>query len=415
AAANNIDVIITDHHTIPELLPEKAHAILHPKLDDIYPFKELTGAGVALKLAQAIIQEYKIDDEKLKDEIVNLATLGTVADLGILQDENRLIVKKGLKNMVNTSSAGLKRIMELAEIKDNYELDTHAIGFKIAPRINAAGRIGDPYVALKLLLLDDYDESALTLGNELEDLNSKRKNITEEILKQTEIMFGDKENLPCVLIAEDSGWHIGVLGLVAGKLAERYGRPSIVMQDFGETLVGSARSIRGFNITDALSNISDVLISFGGHAKAAGFNLEKKNLEAFKEKFIAYSEKTLDKDTITPILEIDCELKEQDMTFDFLNKIEDLKPYGVGNEDPIFHVSNIEPHFVSTVGKENSHLKFTVYYGGKTIQVIGFYMGQFAEQVRQHKKIDLACHMDKNTWQSKTYIQFRAVDIRGRE
>ncbi|MFA6917723.1 MAG: single-stranded-DNA-specific exonuclease RecJ, partial [Candidatus Gracilibacteria bacterium] len=281
AKDHNIDVIITDHHAVPEHLPN-AVAILHPRLPNSkYPFKELTGAGMALKLAQALLGPS--NDNEFFEELIALASLGTVADLGILQGENRLIVKKGLKNLLNTKSGGLKKLVELAELKDQNMIDAYTISFRIAPRINAAGRIGDPYLALSLLLQDEGSKKVHALGQKLEDLNVERQNKTEKATKEAEAFFTNQTELPYILVSEHKDWHVGILGLVAAKLVEKYNRPAIIMQDFGDTLVASARSPRFFNITEALAELKEYLVSFGGHAQAAGFSLKKENLEKFKE------------------------------------------------------------------------------------------------------------------------------------
>lgn len=417
ARENNVDIIITDHHTIPEILPEEAVAILHPRLKDSrYPFSELTGAGVALKFAQALrttLTPENFNEEDL-EELITLASLGTVADLGVLRGENRLIVKKGLENLLTTKSSGLKKIIELSGIKEQ-GLDAYSIGFKIAPRINAAGRIDDPYVALSLLLQEEESEKVHLLGQKLEDLNIERQLRTEKALQEAEQYFVDQKELPYIFIADNKDWHVGILGLIAAKLVEKYNRPAIIMQDLGETLVASARSPKFFHLTDALSQFSDYFVSFGGHAQAAGFNIKKENLAKFKEQFQEYTAKTLKNIELTPVLEIDCELGEGDISFELLEELKYLEPFGIGNEKPIFILKNIEPFFVGQVGREKNHLKFVVKSQDKEVQAIGFHMGQFADELRQYKKIDMVCNLEKNIWNNREYLQCRTIDIRESE
>lgn len=411
AHESNIDVIITDHHSIPENIPKNALAILHPKEKNSgYPFKELTGAGVALKFAEALIKENKYDPKEINC-FIDLAALGTVADLGPLKDENWLIVKKGLENLTKTKWLGLKKIMQFASIKENEVLDSSAISFRIAPRINAAGRISDPYLALSLLLQED-EEKATSLGSKLEELNTLRQSMTADIFKEVEELLSKTPTLPYVLIAENSSWHIGVLGLIAGKLVEKYARPAIIMQDFGDILVASARSPEYFNIIEAITNFNKYLINFGGHAQAAGFNLKKENLPIFKEKFEKYTEEKLKNIELKPTLEIDCEIENNEINFNLLETLETLKPFGVENKRPAFLLQNITPQLISNVGKEKEHLKFTVIINNKELNVIAFHFGKFTENLRKHKSIDLVFHLDKNHWNNKDFLQLQALDFR---
>ena len=250
AKKNGIDTIITDHHAIPENFPSDAYSINHPKQKDCtYPFSELTGAGVALKLAHALFI-WNLGEKEAEEEIeylIELAALGTIGDIGIMQGENRFIVKRGLNNLIKTKSPGLKFLKELAGIteENGKEITVTSVGYQLAPRINAAGRIGDPYSALRLLIGND-EKSIFKYGRELEELNQKRQKMTEETLTQVLEKFEElkqKNALPYILIAEDPSWHVGIIGLSASKLAEKFNRPAIIMQDNGEVLVASARSI----------------------------------------------------------------------------------------------------------------------------------------------------------------------------
>jgi len=404
AAGSGMDAIITDHHTLPENgPPTQAFSVLHPKTSD-YPFKELTGAGVALKLAQALLPDSI-------DSLLDLAALGTVADLGPLVGENWYIVKKGLEKLEKTQWIGLKKIMELAEIKENDEISSSTIGYRIAPRINAAGRIGNPYLALTMLLQEDESEKLNKLGEKLEDLNTKRKEMTIEAQKETENLI-DQQELPYIIIAENPDWHVGIIGLIAGRLAEKYSRPAIIMQDFGDTLVASARSRDSFNIIEAISAHKDLLIRFGGHAQAAGFNIKKENLEEFKKALATHARKKLKNVDLKPKLEIDCALHSKDLNFDLIDELNKLKPFGVQNEKPTFILKGIEPQFIQQVGKERQHLKFTTYINEREISTIAFRMGEFADSMRKHKKIDVAFHLERNVWNNKEQLQLQVLDFR---
>lgn len=410
---NNIDVIITDHHTVPEI-PPAAYAILHPKLPNSnYPFKELTGAGVALKLAQALIKNYLPEAEQRNYfyALLDLATLGTIADLGSLKGENRLIVSHGLNSLTNTKWVGLKKIKELASLKEGTKINSTNIGFQLAPRINAAGRIGDPYTALSLLLQEEENEQVTQLGDKLESLNRERQAMTEQAIREAEKLFTDNKKLPYILIAHNPNWHVGILGLVAGKLVEKYGRPAIVMQDFGATLVASARSPQYFNIVDALTKTKHHLLSFGGHAQAAGFNIEKDKLADFTKEISDFANNSLQNTELKTILEIDCQLSGEEIDLQLLEKIEKLQPFGVDNRKPTFIMRNLEPYFINKVGQEGNHVKFTVKNGDKKFPVIAFRMGQFAEDLRQHRKIDLVFQLELHSWNEREFIQLQALDF----
>ncbi len=411
AKENGIDAIITDHHTIPKNIPEHAVAIIHPKLDNNYPYPELTGAGVSLKLAQALLK----DEQELFTSLIDLASLGTVADLGPLTGENRFIVKKGLEVLAQTKWVGLKKIMNIALVKESDELDTNTIGFRIAPRINAAGRIGDPYIALSLLLEESENDKVNLLGSRLENLNIERQQMTESALNEAIESLQMDHNDPPILIAEHPDWHVGILGLIASKLAEKYGRPAIIMQDFGDMLVASGRSPGYFNITEALEFCKEYLVSYGGHAQAAGFNLKKENLINFRAKLYQYALQKMQNIDTKPVLEIDCELSENEMHLDFLTEIEQLKPFGIANKTPTFLIHKVEPLFIDQVGKAKEHLKFSIKSENKNIDVIAFQMGQYAEEIRDHRQIDLVFHLDRNKWNDRENLQIRALDFRKSE
>jgi single-stranded-DNA-specific exonuclease len=415
ASQNNIDVIVTDHHAIPAKFPDKAFSINHPKQQDCnYPFKELTGAGVALKLAHALFIHNLGEDAAKREieELIELSALGTIADLGIIQGENRLIVKKGLENLSKTAHPGLKILKDISQLSK--EITTSSIGFQLAPRINAAGRIGDPYSALKLLI--GSDENALyKYGNELNELNQKRQKMTmdafETALEKFENLKSENK-LPYILVAENPKWHVGILGLLASKLAEEFGRPAIIMQDLGETLVGSARSIEAFNIIEAISNSKELLMAFGGHKEAAGFTIKKENLKKFKKALTAYAEENLKDKDLRPTLNIDCEISENEITEKLTEEINQMKPFGIKNPKPLFLLKNIKPTFIETVGRNRDHIKFEAEKKGKTFKAIGFRLGEFAEEMRKHRSIDLACYVEMNEWNNSKNLQLEIVDFK---
>ncbi len=413
AKENNIDVIITDHHTIPKNPPEKAHSILHPKYNSSYPFTELTGAGVALKFAHALLKTEFPEEEALNflENLLDLAALGTVADLGEMLGENRFIVKKGLEILKNTKWSGLKKIMNLCDIKEGENIDVGKIGFRIAPRINAAGRIGDPYIALFLLLQKEFNEKVDFLGDKLEKLNKTRQDMTIKAFEEIQGVFEEGKDTPMILIAHNKDWHVGILGLIAGKIAELYNRPAIIMQELDDIFTGSARSPEYFNIIEALTNSSEHLIAFGGHCSAAGFSLKKESLEDFKKSITEFSKQKYKGQEIKSILEIDCEITEEDINFDLIKEIEKFEPFGVKNTKPIFLFKNAKPFLIKGVGAGGAHIKFSLKIKNNNIDVIGFRLGKFAEDLKNANKLDLVCHFEKNIWRNNESLQLQALDF----
>jgi single-stranded-DNA-specific exonuclease len=434
AKMHGIDVIITDHHTIPESIPDQAYAILHPGQPDCnYPFKGLTGAGVALKLASALITD-KFEGEE-RDEylfsLFDLASLGTVADIGPLQGENRIIVKYGLEALKNTKWPGLQSLKELSGVLPDEKIDINTIGFRISPRLNAAGRIDHPYYALQLLLNDDVAKGKL-LALHLEKLNQERQQMVIKAMIEAEEQFQkDQDHLKNgtnqtsngvkIFIASSPDWHVGILGLIAAKIAEKYTMPSMILQDFGDYLVASARSPEFFNVVEALTAHRDHLEHFGGHAQAAGFNIRKEKLPGFIEAMSAYAQGKLPMATVRPSLNIDCELSADDINENLMTFLEQMEPFGVSNEQPLFLFRGVRPLLPKRVGKEQNHLHFKAEISGqnsgsvKRIPVIAFKLGEHENMLAEGSPIDLVCHLEKNDWKGTSHLQLRAVDFKAAE
>lgn len=415
AASHKIDVIVTDHHTVPAELPDKAYAILHTlQPGDEYPFKGLTGAGVAFKLASALIKDIYTGEEREKYlySILDLASLGTVADLGPLIDENRIIVKYGLEALQNTKWTGLEFLKQHAGIEPNTKLDISVIGFRIGPRINAAGRIDHPYYALQLLLQDKPDEKAKLLAEHLEKLNQKRQQMVIEAAEEVENQLNGNKRSDKIYIAWSTNWHVGILGLLASKIVEKHQRPCIVLQDLGDNLVASARSPENFNMTDALTELGHLLENFGGHAQAAGFSIKKDKIEEFATAMTAYAEEKLELKKVSQELLIDCELSPDDINDSLLNFLEQMEPFGIGNEQPKFLIRNLNTGVIKKVGQTQQHLHFQVHSNYKRFPVIAFKFGEHENLLRNSQKIDLVCHLSKNEWKGTTQLQLKCVDLR---
>lgn len=417
AAAKGMDVIITDHHTIPEAFPDKAYAILHSLQPGCeYPFKGLTGAGVAYKLASALLTDTFSGEERENYlyALLDLASLGTVADLGPLVEENRIIVKYGLEALRNTKWHGLDYLKELAGIDSRSKLDISVIGYRLGPRINAAGRIDHPYYALQLLLHDKKDERGKLLAEHLEKLNLKRQQMVFQAIEELENHFLTNQQSNKIYIAWSADWHVGILGLLASKIVEKHSLPCIVLQDFGDYLVASGRSPENFNMVEALTKNRDLLEHFGGHAQAAGFNIKKENMQAFSDAMSQYAAEKLKEHHAkqTPELPIDCELGEEDVSKNLLQFLDQMGPFGTGNEQPLFLLKNVNANFIKRVGKDQNHLHFQAKTATRQFPVIAFKMGEHEDFLRQQKRIDLVCHLEENEWKGNSQIQLRCIDFR---
>lgn len=288
------------------------------------------------------------------------------------------------------------------------------IGYRIAPRINAAGRISSPYTPLFLLMANAPSKEMDELAHKLQSLNEERQDITGKALIEAQKSL-DTENLPPIIIAKSKDWHVGILGLIAGKLAEKYNRPTIILQEKNNCMVASARSPEYFNIVDALTFVKDCLINFGGHAQAGGFSMEASKFEDFKTKITAYTQEKIEIIDLTPVLNIDCELCESEINLNLIDEIEKLAPFGVQNQNPQFLLPNMLPENMQTVGKENKHLKFSVNIKNQNITGIGFNLGEYLKELSGGGKIDIVLQLEKNYWRSKTSVQLRVLDFRKSE
>lgn len=413
ATANElgIDSIITDHHTIPEILP-KAFAILHPKLPNSkYPFKDLTGAGVAFKLAEALFKTRLDDKEKARHEtekLLDLACMGTIADVGELKGENRAIVKKGLKTIENTRWPGLSSLKKSAGVSG--KIDTHVVNFLLGPRLNAAGRMSHPSHALSLLL-NDAKHSEL-LAETLEKLNRKRQKMTEELMKIADALAEPQRHDPAIII-HHKDFHGGIIGLLAAKLVEKYSRPAIVMEKRGETFVGSCRSIPSVNIFETLNSAKDLFTHFGGHSAAAGFDLPKARLSEFTKRIKTYLKSSTASKALssTPTISIDCELSHDDISQKTVDMLKLFEPFGNGNETPRFLCKNVSIRKYEKIGSEKNHLKILGEIKNRTIDCIGFRFGQFANKLNDGVKIDIVCELEENVWRGNKKLQLKIVDF----
>ncbi len=331
AKLKGIDVIITDHHTPLEQIPDAVAVVDHKKEDCRYPYKELAGVGVALKLAYALSD----CDDDIIQRYCHMAAIGTIADLAEITGENRYIVQRGLQSLHKTDNIGLKALFSVANIEQR-NISAATIGFIIGPMLNAAGRVASAYMSLDLLLSDKLAD-ALDMAQRLCDENNKRKSEEKAIAQQA---FDIIEKSPLkddgVIVVSGEGWHHGVIGIVASRVTERYYKPSIVVSTDGELGKASCRSVEGFNLFEAISACSDDLVKFGGHKMAAGLTVEQGRIDDFRSHINAYAKDLLTEEVLTPKLHIDCQLDMDEFTPTNIEKLKLLEPYGVGNKTPVF-------------------------------------------------------------------------------
>lgn len=395
-----IDVIITDHHLPPSQLPP-AYAILNPRrVDCAYPNKDLAGAAVAFKLASSLNQ-----DADLAAEILALATIGTVADVCEISQENRALVASGLKVLARLPNPGLRQICQNAALKAN--LTTEDIGFRLAPRLNAAGRLADPLLAFQALT---HQEGA-TFAQELEKLNLKRQKITQ-VAERLALASLDRESLPPVLVIFNPELPIGIIGLVAGKLAEKFFRPVLVFTEIEAGIVtGSARCPQAnFNITQALAQNADLLLKFGGHRTAAGCTLKKANLKLLEQRLTDFLVQELTEADLVPMLNLDLEVTLGELSLANFREVQKLAPFGPGNLEPVFYLRQVELKDLRLIGREQRHLKF--WLKGTNLEVVGFNFGEQFAELQARSKFDLAFRLKENSWQQQTKLELQLVDLR---
>lgn len=394
-----IDVIITDHHAIPSEIP-KAFATLHPKLAPTYPFEHLSGSGVAFKLACALLTA--THNEDMIPHLTDLASLGTVADCVPLIGENRVLVKLGLEQLQKTKWEGLSAILKNA---GNATFTTDTIGFQIGPRLNASGRMDNAYWGLQTLLATGPE--AHEKSQKLEMLNKDRQDLTKKILEEAEAHIDLMQPL---IIEAGLGWSSGIVGLIAGRLQEKYSKPTFILEDRGEEMVGSARSLPGFHCVDALKAVSHLLEHFGGHEQAAGFHLKKENYEAFREGLFSHAMVHFAKTPLMPTLAPDLILQPDELTLESITKIDSFAPFGVGNPRPLFWLKDITVLETRPVGSDGKHLKFRTRVGDRELSGIAFNRSPDAAVLS--KSTELLVEVQANTWNGKSTVELHLVDFR---
>lgn len=411
AAENGLDLVITDHHE-PALEIPRACAVINPKRKDcIYPYKELAGVGVALKLAQALLEEVGGSTDAWLDYL-DLVCLGTIADIVPVQGENRILVKHGLKYLVNSNRVGLRALIDICGTKGR-ELGPREVGFGLAPRLNAAGRIGSPDLAVKLLLTEDIIE-ANEISEELEKRNQERQKIEVAVLNDALQQMEARRYLDIdrVLVLASDKWHPGVIGIVASRLADRYCRPVLMITIDGSEGKGSARSISGFNIHHALTHCREHLLSFGGHELAAGFSIEKSKIEDLRREIILYAEKQIYGVVTRPILVLDDIVQFSQVSEDLVKEIDLLQPFGHQNPEPLLGCRDTAVLESRGVGKNGAHLKLRLRGETANFDGIGFNLGSYAGELNKHEKtLDIAFLPAFNVYNGRRSVQLNVKDL----
>lgn len=413
AKLQGMDVIITDHHTCKERIPTAASAIVNPKRPDCeYPFDALAGVGVAFKLILALAVKNGLNTNEIFKKYADIAALGTIADVVPLLGENRIIADKGLKLMQNPQRAGLRAIMEVAGILGK-KITSSSIAYAIAPRLNAAGRLGNASTAVELLLTHDI-KRAREIAAVLDEENKLRQATEKQIFDEAISMIADDPNFEkkkvIVLCQED--WHQGVIGIVASRLTDIYYKPCILISYSNGIGKGSGRSIKAFNLFDALSHCEKHLTDFGGHAVAAGLNINMSDIDRFIKEINKYADETLTERDMIPTVDIDCPVSETALTVENAKALTGLEPFGMCNERPTFSISNVQIAAISAVGADNRHLKLKICKNGRYAVCIGFGLGGYASNIRRGDFVDIAFNMDINEYHGTETLQMVIKDIK---
>ncbi len=409
ARSLGMDVIITDHH-IPPASPPEATAIINPRIPgNEYPFPQLCGAGLALKLVEGL---YRLQGRSLPGSLMELAALGTIADMVPLQDENRYLVKAGLQQLGRTRRPGLRAIYRSAFLEGKY-INEETVAFQIAPRLNAAGRMGHAQDSLRLLTTQSDAEAAI-LAHQLERQNRERQDLTRKIFAETHSLVAPLDPLPPFIIAEHPDITPGVAGLVAGRLSESFQRPAVALAPVdGESFLGSGRSIPTFNLIEAFNTCAELFVRHGGHSQAAGFTIMGANIPELMRRLTCIATEQLEGMPLEQALNVDAEIELQDIDATLLDLLQQLEPFGVANPKPIFVTRNLEVREVWTMGALGQHLKLLVGNGHRQFMALAFNRAEEWEETTS--RVDLAYAISKDTWRGKEQINLILADFRPSE
>ena len=400
-----LETIVTDHHEPAETLPKALAVVDAKRKDNKYPCNQLAGVGVVFKLIQTISQKLNLDaKEYLK--FLDIVCVGTISDIVPLVDENRVIAKLGLKLVEVTRNVGLKALLNTIGYK---KIDSSAISFGVAPRINACGRMGHEQDALQLFLTENIVE-ATNISRKLNEYNKERQDIEKRIFEEViaKIESGEKDK-PCIVLGEEN-WHHGVIGIVSSKVTEMYYKPSILICFEDGEGKGSGRSIPGFDLHDALSKCNEHIDRFGGHSMAIGISVSKDKFGLFKSDLENYVENT-DIKELTPVIKVDEEVNSKDININVVNELNMLEPFGEANKMPIFMYKNLKINSIRALS-EGKHLKLTLKDENLVIDAIGFNMGHLTNEYLLGDKVDVLGSLEVNSYNGRESVQINLKDLR---
>ena len=404
ASSMGIDTIITDHHSPEAGLPD-ACAVVHAGVEGSqYPFRDLTGVGMAYKLVSALWESL---GRGQPDHLLELVALGTVADVGRMEGENRFFVTQGLRLLNRSGNVGLRALMDSAGISSG-AIDEETLSFSLIPRINAPGRLDRPTASLSLLTTSSRNEAS-QLAAELDYMNRERQELTRTRLAQAYDQVGFPDGIPPLVIVSHRDWEAGVIGLIAGQLSEQYFRPAIAITVGEEVSRGSARSIPELDIVSALRTQENLLLRFGGHPLAAGFSVKTSDLPALTKGLFDYASSRLDVGSLTPSIDIDCELAPSSIWGDNFQFIRELSPFGSGNPRPTFLTKSVGVAEARLVGGQGTHLKMSLYDEGSIHDAIAFRLGHRLPEA--DGRIDLVFRPSVDEWRGRKRLQLVVQDF----
>jgi single-stranded-DNA-specific exonuclease len=413
-ARRGLEFVVTDHHSVGPELPF-ASAVINPKRADCpYPFKKLAGVGVAFKLAQALIREAPacgIPVHVQERSLLDLAALGTVADMVPLVGENRQLVRQGLEVINQGRRLGVRALLQVARVRPG-EVTASSIGFALGPRLNAAGRLGDASLSYELLIASD-PAAANQLAAQLDERNRRRQEMTAQAYDLAEhLALTAGQDVP-LLFAADKRFVSGIVGLVAGRLTEAYYRPAIVVETGEDLCRGSCRSIAEFHITHALDQCRDLLVRHGGHRAAAGFTVHRQNLDALMERLLDLARQSLDVQQLAPTLDIDASVPLAEMNPTTMEWIQKLEPCGQENPAPLFLSQGVQVTSTHAVGNNDQHLKLNLAVDGQERDAIAFRMGERASDLGD--RVDVVYHLEVNDWNGELQLNVQDISPAGRQ
>ncbi len=409
-----LDVIIIDHHHVPDVLPS-AYAIINPKLiGETYPFRDLCGAGTAFKVAQALFRRLAPEKEDQIKWLLDIVATGTVADVMPLVGENRVLVTYGLIVLSRTRRIGFQEMFRVGRMPFNAENRPSArdIAFQIAPRINAASRMAHAMLAHDLLMESDTDVAS-KLALDLENHNNARRKLSTDIAEQVMLLVESEYHDKKFIFAVGEAYPFGIVGLIAGRIAHTYRKPTCILFRGATESMGSFRSIPEFNIIEAIEKCADLLVKFGGHSQAAGMTIKNENLDAFYERFSALVENDLREVVTEPEVWVDMEITPTDIVPQLVRDIARFAPFGEGNSEPVFSLSDMRVKQARFVGNGNKHLKFSLESpdGLKSFDAIGFSLGERFPSIIAGDRLDIAFTLGENVWNGRSSIQLKLIDI----